>query len=38
MIHTVFFIYIPVNVAFNLPHYVTGYMYHTGKKESRKEI
>ena len=25
--------YIPVNFAFNLPHYVTSYMYHTGKKE-----
>ena len=37
MIHTAFF-YIPVNFAFNLPHYVTCYMHHTGKKESKKEI
>ena len=37
MIHTVFF-YIPVNFAFNLPHYVSSYMHHTGKKESKKEI
>ena len=29
---------IPVNFAFNLPHYVTSYMHHTGKKESKKEI
>ena len=29
--------YIPVNFAFNLPHYVTSYMHHTGKKESEKE-
>ena len=29
--------YIPVNFAFNLPHYVTSYMHHTGKKENRKE-
>ena len=37
MIHIAFF-YIPVNFAFNLPHYVTCYMHHTGKKESKKEI
>ena len=37
MIHTEFF-YIPVNVVFNLPHYFTSYMHHTGKKESKKEI
>ena len=37
MIHTAFF-YIPVNFAFNLPHYVTSYMHHTGKKESKKGI
>ena len=30
--------YIPVNFAFNLPHYVTSYMHPTGKKESKKEI
>ena len=33
--HRIF--YIPVNFAFNLPHYVTSYMHHTGKKESKKE-
>ena len=37
MIHTAFF-YIPLNFAFNLPHYVTTHMHQTGKKESRKEI
>ena len=31
------FLYIPVNFAFNLPHYVTSYMHHTGKKESKKK-
>ena len=36
MIHMVLF-YIPVNFAFNLPHYVTSYMHHTGKKENKKE-
>ena len=30
--------YIPVNFFLNLPHYVTSYMHHTGKKESKKEI
>ena len=30
--------YIPVNFVFNLPHYVTSYMHHTGEKESKKEI
>ena len=30
--------YIPVNFAFNLPHYVTSYMHPTGKKESKNEI
>ena len=30
--------YIPVNFVFNLPHYVTSYMHHTGKKERKKEI
>ena len=30
--------YIPVNFAFNIPHYVTSYMHHIGKKESKKEI
>ena len=30
--------YIPVNFAFNLPHYVTSYMHHIGKKESEKDI
>ena len=29
--------YITVNFAFNLPHYVTIYIHHTGKKESKKE-
>ena len=37
MIHTTFF-YVPVNFVFNLPHYVTIYMNHTGKKESKKEV
>ena len=37
MIHLAFFIYIPVNFAFNLPHYVTSYMHQTGNKESKKE-
>ena len=37
MTHTAFF-HIPVNFAFNLPHYATSYMHHTGKKESEKEI
>ena len=36
MIHMVFF-YIPLKFAFNLPHYVTSYMDHTGKKENKKE-
>ena len=27
-----------INFAFNLPHYVTSYMHHKGKKESKKEI
>ena len=30
--------YVPVNFPFNLPHYVTSYMHHTGKKETKKEI
>ena len=30
--------YISVNFAFNLTHYVTSYMHHTGDKESKKEI
>ena len=30
MIHTAFFIFL----FFNLPHYVSSYMHHTGKKES----
>ena len=34
MIHTAFF-YIAVNFVFNLPDYVTSYMHHTGKKESK---
>ena len=37
MIHMAFFLYIPVNFAFSLPHYVTSYMHHTGKKESKKK-
>ena len=28
--------YVPVNFVFNLPHYVTSYMHHTGKKTSKK--
>ena len=36
MIHMVFF-YIPLKFAFNLPHYVSSYMHHTGKKENKKE-
>ena len=28
-------LYIPVNFAFNLSHYVTSWMHHTGKKESK---
>ena len=35
---TYWIFYIPVNVVFNLPHYFTSYMHHTGKKESKKEI
>ena len=35
MIYTAFF-YIPVNFVFNLPHYVTSYMHHTGKKKTKK--
>ena len=34
MIHTAFF-NIPVNFAFNLPHYVTCYMHNTGKEERK---
>ena len=30
--------YIPVNFVLNLPHYVTSYMHHIGKKERKKEI
>ena len=29
---------IPVNFAFNVPHYDTSYIHHTGKKERKKEI
>ena len=29
--------YIPINFGFNLPHYVTSYMHHKGKNESKKE-
>ena len=29
--------YIPANFAFNLPHYVTSYMHHTGKKKREKK-
>ena len=36
MIHMAFF-YTPVNFASNLPHYVTSYVHHTGRKESEKE-
>ena len=36
MIPVPHFFFIPVNFAFNLPHYVTSYMHHTGKKESKK--
>ena len=36
MIHTDFFD-IPVIFAFNLPHYITSYMHHTGKKRKKKE-
>ena len=35
LIRTVFF-FIPVNFAFNLPHYVASYMHHTGKKRVEK--
>ena len=38
MIPVPHFLYIPVNFAFNLPHYVTSYMQHTGKRESKKQI
>ena len=38
MIPVPHFFFIPVNFAFNLPHYVTSYMHHTGKKESKKQI
>ena len=37
MIHTAF-IYIPVNFAFNLPHYVTSYIHRTGEKESYNQL
>ena len=37
MIHTAFF-YISVNFAFNLPHYATSYMHHTGEKKGGKKI
>ena len=30
--------HIPVNFVFNLPHYVTSYMHHTSKKESKKKV
>ena len=36
MIHVAFF-YVPVNFAFNLPHYLIRYMHHTRKKDSKKE-
>ena len=36
MTHMAFFC-IPVNFAFNLPHYVTSYVYHTGKKKKKKK-
>ena len=36
MIYRIF--YIPVNFAFNLPHCVTSYMHHTGKKERKKRF
>ena len=29
--------YIPVNFAFNLPHYVTSYMHHKREKEEEKK-
>ena len=35
LIRTAFF-FIPVNFAFNLPHYVASYMHHTGKKRVKK--
>ena len=35
--YRIFLIYIPVNSAFNLPHYVTRYMHHTGKKRDLKK-
>ena len=38
LIHNAFFKYIPVNLAFNLPHFVTSYMHHTGKKETKKKV
>ena len=28
--------YVPLKFAFNLPHYVTSYMHHTGKKKESK--
>ena len=37
MIHTAF-LYIPVNFAFNLPHYVITYIHHTGKKGSENSF
>ena len=33
MIHTAFFIFLE---SFNLPHYATNYMHHTGKIDSKK--
>ena len=35
LIRTAFF-FIPVNFAFNLPHYAASYMHHTGKKRVEK--
>ena len=29
--------YIPVNFAFNLPHYVTSYMHRPGKRRVQKK-
>ena len=30
--------YVPVNFVFNLPHYVTSYMHHTGEKLDQLEL
>ena len=38
MIHAYRFFNISVNFAFNLSHYVTSYIHHTGENESKKGV